>query len=149
MKLLWTASDSMLSKAIRGVTGEDCSHVAIQDGNWIIHSNLRGVNVDYAPAFLEHARVQHSIEVPGTLLYPSLTDKAHSWYDIGALLFSGLALLARHYFRIPLPKSNLWQSSGMYMCTEWVQYVLNLPIDSMITPHGLFLQLEEKLNERQ
>lgn len=143
MKLIFTSSQSALSKAIRGVTGEDCSHVAILDGNWIIHSNLRGVNVDYAPEFLKHCTVEHSLDFDGSMVYPTLESKAHSFYDVGALLFDGLCLLTRHYLKIPLPKSNLWQSSGMYMCTEWAQLVLGLKIDSMITPHGLYNQLKD------
>jgi hypothetical protein len=63
-----------------------------------------------------------------------------SWYDMGAGFFIGLSFLARRYLKIPLPKVNLWQSSGMFICTEWATESIG-EVDSMITPYGLYLKL--------
>lgn len=73
------------------------------------------------------------------------TEKEWSWYDIGALLFIGLSLLARRFLKIPLPKSNLWNTSGAFICTEWVEKALkdwNYQDDiSMYTPQKIYYVL--------
>jgi hypothetical protein len=66
-----------------------------------------------------------------------------SVYDLPAMLFLGLSLLVRRYLKLPLPKSNLWQSTGMFLCTEWVSVFLSQEENSMLTPW----KLREKLLE--
>lgn len=60
-------------------------------------------------------------------------------YDFGALFYLALRVLFPW-----LPKKNLWQTSGMFLCTEWVTEVLEGEEDSMITPYKLFLRLKEE-----
>jgi len=62
-----------------------------------------------------------------------------SMYDYGAFLYIGLKCLLPF-----LPKINLWQTTGMFLCTEWVQEVLGREIDSMITPYKLYELLSQK-----
>jgi len=66
-------------------------------------------------------------------------------YDFKALLWCGLMLTLRRWFPKWIPKQNLWQSSGMFMCTELITAILG-EVDSMITPYQLYLKLTMELN---
>lgn len=155
MKILFTKGSSPLSKAIIGVTGESVSHCALDFGAFIVHSNLLGVNIEWANFFKKQTIVIYTLQrnyLPGTqsmvdandldILDKTLTNDENAIYDFGALLFAGLAILAKHYLKIPLPKTNLWQSSGQFICTEWVQEITKDPIDSMLTPEGLYNKMK-------
>ena len=139
---MFTASYSIMSRAIRHLTGEPCSHVALECDGWVVHSNLLGVRVDSLKEFSSHSQIRYSVPIPmttGTILSNYLEHRrAH--YDFGALLYLGLRVIpvVGHL----LPKKNLWQSSGMYLCTEWATSVIDGKTDSMITPYQLYLRLE-------
>jgi hypothetical protein len=141
MRILFTKSRYPLSKVILAVTKEPVSHCAISYGPWVIHSNLRGVHVELCTSFEKTSEIVFSVPVrdnwPATLR--ALSTSEFRPYDIGALLYLGLRYLCPW-----LPKKNLWQSSGMFLCTEWVTAVLDGTPDSMITPYGLYLRLKEK-----
>jgi len=100
--------------------------------------------------FLKENKVVHSVELPDTWdnrerLSEIVTSNKRSSYDIGALLFCGLMLFCRKGLGLRmLPKQNLWQSSGMYMCTELVTEFIDGKADSLITPHQLFVRLSSK-----
>ncbi len=63
-------------------------------------------------------------------------------YDYGAFFFLGFCLLARKYLKIPLPKSNLWEHSGMFLCVGWLSEVAINKEDDMITPCKLYEKLK-------
>ena len=150
MRILWTRGTSPASKAICGVTGEDVSHVAIhvkvKDLDLVFHSNFLGLHVELLSTFKRHSKIIYALEmedIPSDLkyLYDTFSKEAGAFYDFGALFFIGFSLLARHYLKVPLPKSNLWQSTGMYICTEWVERIAWRYPDcdmSMYTPKQLY-----------
>lgn len=141
MQILFTKSNSLLSRMIRKVTGEPVSHCAIASNGYVVHSNLRGVIIETRDYFEAHSQVVYTVEIEDCMdrVTELLATESHATYDIGALLYLGLRYL------IPaLPKKNLWQSSGMYLCTEWVTTAVNQKTDSMITPYQLYLTLSNK-----
>lgn len=147
MYILFTTSDKPMACLIRWATGDCCSHVALLVDGSIIHSNFKGVNTLPLLDFLEENRVIHSIEIEDNpvRLQELLDRDTGKWYDIGALLFSGIMLFCRKALGLrKWPKQNLWQSSGMYMCTEFVTEYIDGKQDSMITPHQLFVRLSNK-----
>lgn len=150
MKILFTKSQSPLSKAIRAITDEPVSHVALSFSfggfSLVVHSNLLGLHLESQGKFLQHAEIVHTLKLKipedsGPKLKELLEKYEYSLYDFGALFFIGISLFLRSKFRIPLPKSNLWQSSGMFLCTEWATQYIDGTSDSMITPYKLFLRL--------
>lgn len=107
-----------------------------------MHSNLYGVHIDTEEYFRKQCEVVYSVEAAYDpyKMTNLIGSKDHSSYDFGGLLYCGLRILFPS-----LPKKNLWQTTGMYMCTEWVQEALGTEkIDSMITPYQLYLQLLQK-----
>jgi hypothetical protein len=120
------------------VTGEPVSHVAIECAGWIIHSNLLGVHVELPQTFYRHSTVLYAVDQPFDMehLMQTLSKYDQHSYDFGGLLYLGLQAL------IPwLPKKNLWQQTGMFLCTEWVTSVIYGYEDHMITPYQLYLRL--------
>lgn len=140
-----------MSRLIRAVTQEPVSHCGILDSGYVLHSNLLGIRCEPLDEFLEHSQIVVSVPVTPK---PDLVERivemgsrpGKSWYDFGALLFLGGSLFLRAKLRIPLPKSNLWQSTGMYLCTELVTDIVYGEEQSMLTPYQLCLQLEKKEN---
>src|SRR5690606_29383593 len=105
-------------------TREPVSHVAIEVyRSFIIHSNLKGVSIDWGDNFRKSNRILFELESVTRMDHlnklNNLMDNVDSNYDYGALLYLGLKLLLKKV-GINLPKKNLWQTTGMYMCTEWV-----------------------------
>lgn len=147
IEVAFTTSDHYLSQIICDITGENVSHcILIIDRKWVIHSNISGVHAEYIESFLEHSKIVTRIELPQVSESQVLRslDKYHGkWYDFGALLFSGLILITRKYFPKLVPKQNLWQTTGMFLCTEFVSETLFHQEDSLITPG----QLREKVCE--
>jgi hypothetical protein len=138
MRILFTRSNSLLSRLIRKVTGEPVSHCALECSGWVIHSNLRGLHVELPQTFLRKSEIVYSVEIPYDmgLVMHALSKYEGKGYDIGALLYLGLRSLLPF-----LPKKNLWQSTGLFLCTEWVTQVLSGREDHMITPYGLYKRL--------
>jgi hypothetical protein len=144
MQILFTKSNSILSRLIRKVTREPVSHCAIANDQWVIHSNLYGVHVELSSTFNRHTEVVYSVNISDdrSKLMSCLARNEQKFWDVGAALYLGLRCL------IPiLPKKNLWQSSNMYLCTEWVTEVVGEVQDSEITPYKLYLWLESKQKE--
>lgn len=144
MKILFTKSDFILSKLIRAVTKEPVSHAAIQCGDWVLHSNLFGVNAELASVFRASATVVYEIEQPmdENKLMAAFAQADTKFYDFGALIYLGLTYL------IPwLPKKNLWRSSGSYLCTDWIELAEGEEPDSTMTAYQLYLKLSATLGK--
>lgn len=142
MYIVFTRSNSLLSKLIRRVTGEPVSHCAlVVSDQEVIHSNLTGLHITSLGEFQKSSRILYRIEAPHdeAKLDRLVERHAHARYDYGALLYLGLRCLCPW-----LPKKNLWQTSGMYLCTEWVTEVLDGQEDHMITPYKLYQKLEQR-----
>lgn len=141
MRILFTRSELLLSKAIRAVTKEPVSHCAIECAGWVIHSNMYGVHVELPQTFEKRSEIVYSVDIPFDIsrVMNVLAKNEQKPWDFGAALYMGLRYLLPF-----LPKKNLWQSSSMYLCTEWVTEVLGGVPDSLITPYQLYLKLKSK-----
>jgi hypothetical protein len=146
MKILFTTGKTQISDLILWATQEDVSHVALQvtlEGtDFVIHSNGKGLHIETLSSFLKKSKIIYALEKKteeGDLrrILELFQDKEWTMYDLGATLFLGFSLLLRRYLKLPLPKSNLWQSTGMFMCVEWVSWVVDLKEESMCTPKRL------------
>ena len=152
MEILFTRGRSLFSKLITTATGESTSHVVVKYGNFIIHSNLKGVHVESYHTFIKNSTIVKALaEAPegeasnrALKVMAALEKYENSWYDLGALFFIGFSLFLRNYLKIPMPKSNLWNASGMFICTEFVSMAVEGKTDSMVTPLGLFYKLEQE-----
>lgn len=147
MKVLFIKGNSTFSKTICAVTGEDVSHVAImitlEGHDFVVHSNLLGVHIETYESFKKHSQIVYSLDKEQdsqdiNKLLKLLEEYEWSFYDFGAIMFLGFSMLLRRYCKIPLPKSNLWQSTGMFMCVEWLSWFIDLKEESMCTPKRLY-----------
>jgi hypothetical protein len=138
-RVVFTYSNLVGSKLIRAVTGEPVSHCAIilTNGN-VVHSTINGSVITNLSDFSKSNTIVLDVPIPANL--PITVDFARNRrYDWGAFLYLGLRLALRKV-GIRLPKKNLWQTSGMYLCTELVsQAVLNA--ETELTPMGLYYKL--------
>lgn len=141
--ILFTKGNHWWSDVICSVLAEPVSHVSVLRGDTVYHSDLLGVRHEPLSKFLERQEkvIYVSVGRIGNLEY-KYAKYSHYQYDILSMLFIGLSFLTRRFLGIPLPKSNLWNITGMYICTEWVTSVLG-KVDSMITPWGLYKKLTE------
>lgn len=139
MQIIFTKNNSIMSRIIRRLTREPVSHCAILDEGYIVHSNLLGVNVSKPADFHSEIMFRVEIEYDSDKLATSVEKYKGRFYDFGALLYMG----ARCIFK-GLPKKNLWQCSGMFLCTEWVTQVLENREVSDITPYQLYLLLTKE-----
>jgi hypothetical protein len=124
----------------------------IEDAYWgvsVVHSNMHGVNVQPQHLFMRDGnRIIHSVEIPDSAenirkLMELLKRTQGNCYDTMGLLFAGVMLFCRKALGLrKWPKQNLWQSSGMYLCTEFVSEYLEGKADSMITPHELYERIK-------
>lgn len=140
MEILFTRSNSPLSRIIRHLTKEPVSHCAISINGWIIHSNLYGIHADPIEKFTSEVIYRVPVEYNAEALISALAAYQGKHYDFGALLYLGLRSVCP-----VLPKKNLWQTTGMFLCTEWVTTVLDEKEDSMITPYQLYLKLKDRI----
>lgn len=141
--ILFTRGDTWWSDIICSVLDEPVSHVAVLRDNIVYHSDLLGVRKELYEEFAER---QSSIISVGVGRIDNLEERysqyRHYSYDVLAMLFIGLSFIVRRFLPVPLPKANLWEVTGMFICTEWVTKVLG-KVDSMITPWGLYKKLTE------
>lgn len=150
VQVLFCSSGSVLSEAIKYFTEEPVSHVALLvDKKWVVHSNLRGVHVQIYSNFLKTYDIYAMTDpVPtDTPIELLLAENSFKGYDVLAILYLGLRFFLKKVLKFRLPKVNLWQSTGMYMCTEWVSFVLEGSEDSTITPYGLYKKYKARIKE--
>ena len=142
-EILFTCNDRWGSRLIRAVTDESVSHCAIRVGVFVVHSRLTsgGVVIEPYKKFLRENEIVYRLTpnvIPGVERVISSYSRL---YDLGGIFFLGFRLLLRKYLGIPVPKVNLWQSTGMLMCTEYVLDSMGIERDSMITPYKLYKKL--------
>lgn len=150
VKILWTKNNLPLSHLICAVTKEPVSHVALCQNGKVLHATITGVVLLPEAEFRKKNQVVFELTdwVEASWFTTQITKWRGSPYDVGAILFLGLSLLLRRVFKLPLPKSNLWQSSGMFLCTEWATLVVDGKTNPLITPYGLYLQVLKRINSR-
>jgi len=152
MQILFTCRPSMpVSQLILDITGESVSHTVIRNGNFIYQSSFAGVEQVQADDFLSAYTVVYSLSPCGerfdeelvSRLIERVVDLRGSLYDFPALCYLGLRYSLLNAFNLDLPKKNLWQISGMFICTEFVEDAIDIESDPMITPYKLYLKLKE------
>lgn len=143
IRILFTKGRNPVSWLIRKVTRESVSHCAVEVDGLVFHSNFKGLICEPLIDFLEHSEALYWIEVGDDVhkLLRQFAKNSGALYDFGAMIYLGLRLVLPF-----LPKKNLWQTTGMFLSTEWATQVLDNNENSKITPYQLFLRLtNEKL----
>ena len=141
-----------VSKLIMELTGESVSHTVIRNGDFIYQSSFAGVEQVKAADFLAEYNVIYSLKPHSERLNEAdlverlierMVDLRGTLYDFPGLLYVGFRYSLFCAFNLDIPKKNLWQISGMYICTEFVEDIIDIESDSMITPYKLYLKLKE------
>jgi len=153
MEILFTCRPSMpVSKLIMEITGESASHTAIRNGDFVYQSSFLGVEQVKVADFLSEYKVVYSLKpVSGRLdeadlverLVNRFTELRGTLYDFPGFLYLSLRYSLASAFNLKIPKKNLWQLSGMYICTEFVEDIIDIKSDPMITPYKLYLKLKD------
>lgn len=166
MRLCWTKSKLPLSKIIRWVTGEDCSHFLIvlddPEGGLIFEANLLGTHPAFYRTHKKAFTIVHEIDWPLTL---EVENHVRAFaikkfdgraYDFLGVLYLGLRIGLHRMFGLAIPKKNKWAKHGAFYCDDLfdiMQIIPDLPkvhvTGRMITPHGLFERVHGKLNEKK
>ena len=153
MKIISTHSSMLLSRLIlwgltkKGLPAPKASHVAIIfDDRWVLHSNLLGVHIQWAPHFLKNQSVMDEIDYELSLeseeqVYQGLVDECEGLsYDFPGFFYQGWRILLWKLFGRPFPKNNAWNSRGALLCYElaerlpfWITGAENLE-KRMFTP---------------
>ena len=139
MNILFTTSKYPTSKLIKKITGEKCSHVAIEKNGIVLHSDFTGLRLEPLRIFKERNEIIYSIKSPKPVRFSKVIDKY--WgikYDFKALLYLGIRyLLPKNW----TSKRNIWQTTGMFLCTEFITDIIDQKEDSLITPEQLYNRL--------
>lgn len=155
MTLLWTKSNSSLSKLIRWMTADDCSHFSIlfksPGGGLLFESNLIGTHPTFYQTSMKKHEIVHSIEVrlsddeENVLWDKWVSSLDGKGYDFLGALYLGLCCLRERLTKKPRPKVNAWAKDGLYFCDEiycLLSDVPGLPVinstGGMDTPHDVF-----------
>jgi len=141
MEVLFARSTKIGSILIQEVTKEDCSHCAILDSSisMVVHSSFGGVARLPLKDFLAGHTIVHRVRLGIELNEAKIPFGAS--YDYAAFLYLGLKFLLMQ-IGIKLPKVNLLNISGAFICTELVSLEVLGAVDSTITPHQLYEKLK-------
>jgi len=137
--ILFTKSNKPGSWVIRGVTGEDISHCAVQVGSIVLHSTGFGVRLEHNSQFFLKNKLVYSVPVDFTLTQfcAAVQKYVGKKYDYLGFLMLGLRLLAP---KLVKPR-DIREISGSYICTELVS-VIFLGEEKLLTPYQLYLKLK-------
>jgi hypothetical protein len=137
-EILFTRSDKIGSKVIRGVTKEEVSHVAISYMGYVIHANFqKGVHVQKLKDFCEDNEIVYKVPVKATKsqILKILSEYIGSKYDYLAFFLLGLRLL-----KVLPMKVDIRQITGSFLCTEFVtQFIYDE--ERLLTPGQLYKEL--------
>lgn len=151
MEVLFTSHPgSFVSDAIQNLTGESVSHTAIRHYNNVYHSSYKGVNKESYNKFCGENKIYYALapttdeynDAVVSRLIANFSKEKGSFYDLPALAYMTLRYILKDSLGIEIPKKNLWQLSGMYMCTEFVTGIVDREVDSTITPYKLYLKMK-------
>lgn len=143
LQIWFSTSDEWTSRVIRAVTGEPVSHVALVNPSLghVLHALPdKGTTVTSVPQFRSANRTIASVafsSLDEDIFVRAVEKYLGKKYDWGAI-----AYLAVKRVMPWLPKKNLWQCSGMAICTEIIQYVVpEVADDAALTPWQLYQAL--------
>lgn len=140
MRVLFTTTDKIVSKIIRGVLQEPVSHCAIKIDRWVLHSDfLNGVHVEPWSRFVEKNKIVHSVHVGNIPGFDSFLYKNYgkSYDYLGFLMLGIRGLLPRKWTK----KQDINQLTGAFMCHEMVNQALSEDELTLLTPYKLYLKL--------
>lgn len=142
IEVLFTKSAKIGSLIIRDLTGEDCSHCALfePDTGMVIHASFTGIAELPIEEFLRDHEIVHHLELP-SIEVEDLHFPLGRGYDFFGLIYLGLRFSLKK-IGIEIPKANLFNVSGLYLCTEFVSLEILGKADSDITPGQLYLKLK-------
>ena len=125
------------------MTHEPVSHCAIHVGEFVVHSTILGPEIRTYDSFCKKNTVVLSVDctIKDEAVVDLITKLDSKSYDYAALLYLGVRYAGRHWLKLPLPKANLWNVTGMYLCTELVTTLVYGKEYSMLTPYQLYLKL--------
>jgi len=150
MQVLFTSRpDMLMSRLILKLTDEPVSHVCILHEGYVYQSNFSGINKtdlrsfqkDYTTIISARPLDSKFNDELVSSLIKRFPEFKGSFYDLPGLAYLGSRFFLREYFGIRIPKKNLWQITGMYLCTEFVTDIIDQKQDSMITPYQLLLKM--------
>lgn len=156
MKLVWTKSDKVLSKFIRFLTGDDCSHFAIVlydglRGEIMFESNLLGTH----PVFYKNSLKSHTVVHEQKVLCSQIIEDA-VWdnivdnydgrgYDYLGALYLGMRKFLNRTIGLKMPEKNAWANPDKYYCDELFEALKGVPgipevpvANAMKTPHDVW-----------
>jgi hypothetical protein len=119
-------SDTPGSQLIRWGLGEKASHLAIEVGNLVFHSELKGVNSVPANAFwanhhwVDQAPISTRVDWDG-FLQDRLQKIVKTPYDQPAFAFFAWRAALRKFAGVPFPKVNYLDSPKALICVEMVK----------------------------
>lgn len=161
MRLVWTRSSSPLSKLIRWITGDECSHFAFvfesRASGLMFQSNLLGTHPKFWVTEKKRFEVVHekvldlSIEQEDAIWELIVQKYDGKGYDFGGALFLGWCKLKQRILKSPLPTKNKWANDDKFFCDEvydifnHIEGVQKINVTGgMHTPHDVWEELREK-----
>lgn len=160
MRLLWTKAPTLLSKMIRCVCDEDCSHFSFvfdsKAAGLMFESNLLGTHPAFLQTSLKTHTIVHEIDIPlDAEVEDIIWDKIVQKYDgagydyLGAFYLGGAKLLNR-FLKMSMPLKNKWCQPGKYFCDEIYEILNGVPgiplidvMSGMDSPHDVFLKVSK------
>ena len=156
MKLIWTKSSALLSKAVRWGLGHDCSHFAIvfnsPAGGLMFEANLLGTHPRFFKTALAHGmEVVHELDLPISVeeensVWDHVVDALdNKEYDYKGFLYFAVRGFLWRFFRVPFPTKNKWAQRKTYLCVAIFNAVKKYTVlkdvemdISMTAPHALY-----------
>jgi hypothetical protein len=142
MFIIFTKNNSLGSKLIRWVTGEPVSHVALwfPKIGFIYHSTAaHGTAFTPDKKFFRTSTVIYSTFIKLENL-SFISDTYGKPYDFFALLYLGFKIVLKRLGWGDVGE-NVWNSSGMFICTELITKLVEGEADALITPYQFYLKL--------
>lgn len=147
LQIVFTSSDTFVGRAIKFITGEPYTHVALRLGDKVLHSFFKGVERISFDEFKKIRKIEASVFVNPQPPTPKIAfDSVEAEYSGKGYDYKALAWLAARYWLkktlgLSISKVNFWNITGMYTCTEFVTEVVDGKADSLITPYKLYERL--------
>lgn len=136
--VIFCDSDNFVARAIKDVTKEGESHVALLfEGDIVLHFRFLGFESMHLTEFLSIYHVsavleprKHLMVSPGAVV-SKYGGKA---YDFWGMIYVGIFLLFRDLFGITLPGGNHFENKRDRFCVEFASEICTGEKGSMLTP---------------
>lgn len=139
--VIFCDSDNFVARAIKDITHEPDSHVALLfDDNIVLHFRFIGFETLHVDEFVSLYHIsdvlqprQHLMVSPGAVI-SKYKGRA---YDFRGLIYAGLFLLCRDLFGFYLPGGNKLERKRDRFCVEFVSEICLAESGSLMTPGQL------------